>query len=188
MLVSTYAPDSALIRTDLPPGILLHIGSSILAYAVLTLAAAQAALLAAQDHQLKHRHTRGLVQILPPLQLMETMLFELLWWEILLSVAIVSGFFFLDDILPSTWCIKPCSRWAPGYCSRCCYGPLPPGLAQQNRSAPDPGGIRLLVLAYFGTKLVLELVLIGPELGCEKPCPAPVFLQDRRQRIVKVHT
>jgi ABC-type uncharacterized transport system permease subunit len=40
VLVAAYAPDTARIRTDLPAGILLHIGSSILAYAVLTLAAA----------------------------------------------------------------------------------------------------------------------------------------------------
>ncbi|MDX1734492.1 MAG: cytochrome c biogenesis protein CcsA, partial [Halioglobus sp.] len=74
VLVSTFAPDTAALQQDLPGGMLLHIGSSILAYAVLTIAAAQSALLALQDYQLKHHHTRGIVQILPPLQLMETML------------------------------------------------------------------------------------------------------------------
>ncbi|MCB1695789.1 MAG: cytochrome c biogenesis protein CcsA [Halioglobus sp.] len=161
VLVSTYAPDSAPIRTDLPPGILLHIGSSILAYAVLTLAAAQAALLAAQDHQLKHRHTRGLVQILPPLQLMETMLFELLWvGEILLSVAIVSGFFFLDDIFAQhlvhktvltlgAWLLLAVLLW----------GHYHLGWRSKTAVRLTLAGFGLLVLAYFGTKLVLELVL-----------------------------
>jgi ABC-type uncharacterized transport system permease subunit len=76
VLVSTFAPDTTPLASDLGGGMLLHISSSILAYAVLTLAAVQSALLALQDHQLKHRHTRGIVQILPPLQLMESMLFE----------------------------------------------------------------------------------------------------------------
>ena len=89
VLVSTFAPATAPVVSNFSGGILLHISSSILAYSVLTLAAVQSALLAVQDHQLKHRHTRGIIQILPPLQLMESMLFELLWiGVILLSIAI----------------------------------------------------------------------------------------------------
>ena len=164
VLVSTYAPDSAAIRTDLEPGILLHIITSILAYAVLTLAAAQAALLAAQDHQLKHRHTRGLVQILPPLQLMETMLFELLWvGEILLSVAIVSGFLFLDDLFAQhlvhktvltlgAWLLLAVLLW--GHYQR--------GWRSTTAVRLTLAGFALLVLAFFGSKLVLELVLHRP--------------------------
>ena len=39
------------------------------------------------------------MQVLPPLQLMETMLFELLWvGVILLTIAIGSGCVFIDDI------------------------------------------------------------------------------------------
>jgi ABC-type uncharacterized transport system permease subunit len=161
VLVATYAPDSAPIRTDLPSGILLHIGSSILAYAVLTLAAAQAALLAAQDRQLKHRHTRGLVQILPPLQLMEKMLFELLWiGEILLTVAIASGFVFLDDIFAQhlvhktvltlgAWLLLAVLLW----------GRYQLGWRSKTAVRLTLAGFALLLLAYFGTKLVLELVL-----------------------------
>jgi ABC-type uncharacterized transport system permease subunit len=161
VVVATYAPETAPISTDLPTGILLHIGSSILAYAVLTLAAAQAALLAAQDHQLKHRHTRGLVQILPPLQLMEKMLFELLWvGEILLSVAILSGFVFLDDIFAQhlvhktvltlgAWLLLAVLLW----------GHYQLGWRSKTAVRLTLAGFALLVLAYFGTKLVLELVL-----------------------------
>jgi ABC-type uncharacterized transport system permease subunit len=161
VLVSTYAPETAPIRTDLPTGILLHIGSSILAYAVLTLAAAQAALLAVQDHQLKHRHTRGLVQVLPPLQLMETMLFELLWVGVLLlSAAILSGFVFLDDIFNQhlvhktvltlgAWLLLVVLLW----------GHYRLGWRSTTAVRLTLAGFGLLVLAYFGTKLVLELVL-----------------------------
>jgi len=161
VLVSAYAPETAPIQTDLPRGILLHIGSSIVAYAVLTLAAGQAALLAVQDHQLKHRHTRGLVQILPPLQLMETMLFELLWvGEIVLSIAIVSGFLFLDDIFAqhlvhktvltlASWLLLGILLW----------GHYQLGWRSKTAVRLTLTGFGLLVLAYFGSKLVLELIL-----------------------------
>jgi ABC-type uncharacterized transport system permease subunit len=161
VLVSSYAPDTAPIRTDMPTGILLHIGSSILAYAVLTLAAAQAALLAAQDHQLKHRHTRGLVQVLPPLQLMETMLFELLWvGEILLTVAILSGFVFLDDIFAQSLVHKTVltlGAWL--LLAVLLWGHHRLGWRSTTAVRLTLAGFGLLVLAYFGSKLVLELVL-----------------------------
>ena len=164
VLVSYYAPETAPISTDLPPGILLHIGSSILAYAVLTLAAAQSALLAAQDHQLKHRHTRGLVQILPPLQLMETMLFELLWvGEILLSIAILSGFVFLDDIFAQQLVHKTVltlGAWL--LIAVLLWGHYHLGWRSKTAVRLTLSGFALLVLAFFGTKMVLELILQQP--------------------------
>ena len=99
VLVSTFAPETGALDTALQGGGLVHVASSILAYAVLTLAAIQAGLVAIQDHQLRHRHTRGVVQILPPLQLMENMLFELLWvGVILLTISIGSGMLFMEDM------------------------------------------------------------------------------------------
>ncbi len=164
VLVSHYAPDTARIPIDLPPRILLHIGSSILAYAVLTLAAAQAALLAVQDHQLKHRHTRGLIQILPPLQLMETMLFELLWvGEILLSVAILSGFVFLDDIFAQQLVHKTVltlGAWL--LIAVLLWGHYHLGWRSKTAVRLTLSGFALLVLAFFGTKMVLELILQQP--------------------------
>ncbi|MFK7977738.1 MAG: inner membrane protein YpjD, partial [Halioglobus sp.] len=71
VLVAYFAPETAAVATNMSGGMLVHVSSSILAYSVLTLAAIQAALLSLQDQQLRHRKTHGLVQILPPLQLME---------------------------------------------------------------------------------------------------------------------
>jgi ABC-type uncharacterized transport system permease subunit len=161
VLVSTFAPDTSPIATDLPGGLLLHIGSSLLAYAMLTLAAAQAALVAAQDYQLRHRHTRGIVQILPPLQLMETMLFEMLWiGVILLTVSIASGFVFIDDIFAQhlvhktiltilAWILFSVLLW----------GHYQLGWRSQTAVRFTLAGFALLMLAFFGSKLVLELVL-----------------------------
>ena len=161
VLVSTFAPETTAITTDLAAGMLVHIGSSILAYAVLTLAAAQSALVAAQDYQLRHRHTRGIVQILPPLQLMETMLFELLFvGVVLLTVAIASGFLFVDDIFAQhlvhkttltivAWLLFSILLW----------GHHRLGWRSQVAVRLTLAGFVALMLAFFGSKLVLELVL-----------------------------
>ncbi len=161
VLVSAYAPDTSPVAADLPRGLLAHISSSLLAYAVLTLAAAQAALVAAQDFQLRHRHTLGIVQILPPLQLMESMLFELLWVGVgLLTVSIISGFIFLDDMFAQhvvhktvltvlAWLLFSILLW----------GHTQLGWRSQTAVRLTLAGFVLLMLAFFGSKLVLELVL-----------------------------
>lgn len=161
ILVSTFAPNTQSISADLPPGIMLHIISSILAYAVLTLAAAQSALLAAQDHQLKHRHTRGIIQILPPLQLMETMLFELLWaGVIMLTIAIASGFVFIDNIFAQHLVHKTALTIASWLVfSVLLWGHYKLGWRSKTAVRLTLAGFGLLILAFFGSKLVLELIL-----------------------------
>ena len=161
VLVSTFAPDTAAVETHLGGGMLLHIGSSIFAYAVLTLAAVQSAVLALQDHQLKTRHTRGLVQILPPLQLMENMLFELLWiGVILLTVAIMSGFLFVDDIFAQHLVHKTVlTILAWGLFSTLLWGHYQLGWRSTTAVRLTLLGFGLLMLAFFGSKLVLELIL-----------------------------
>lgn len=161
VLVSTFAPDTTPVAGHLGAGMILHISSSILAYAVLTLAAVQSAMLAAQDHQLKHRHTRGIVQILPPLQLMESMLFELLWIGVsLLTIAIVSGFVFIDDIFAQSLVHKTVLTivaWV--LFSVLLWGHYQLGWRSQTAVRLTLTGFVLLMLAFFGSKLVLELIL-----------------------------
>lgn len=164
VLVSTFAPDTAPVSSQLSAGMMLHISSSILAYAVLTLAAVQSALLAAQDHQLKHRHTRGIIQILPPLQLMESMLFELLWIGVsLLTIAIVSGFVFIDDIFAQSLVHKTVLTMIAWLLfSLLLWGHYQLGWRSQTAVRLTLAGFALLMLAFFGSKLVLELVLQRP--------------------------
>jgi ABC-type uncharacterized transport system permease subunit len=161
VLVSTFAPDTSAVVSDLSGGMLLHISSSILAYAVLSLAAFQSALLAVQDHQLKHRHTRGIIQILPPLQLMESMLFELLWIGVsLLSISIASGFVFIDDIFAQSLVHKTVLTiiaWL--LFSVLLWGHYQLGWRSRTAVRLTLAGFALLMLAFFGSKLVLELIL-----------------------------
>lgn len=161
VLVSAFAPDTSPLHSDLRGGMLLHISSSILAYAVLSLAAMQSALLAVQDHQLKHRHTRGIIQILPPLQLMETMLFELLWIGVtLLTIAIGSGFVFVDDLFGQQLVHKTVLTiiaWL--LFSILLWGHYQKGWRSRTAVRFTLTGFIILMLAFFGSKLVLELVL-----------------------------
>ena len=73
--------------TDLSYGLTWHILLSILAYSILTIAAVQAVLLYLQDKALKNRQTQGFIQALPPLQLMDKLLFEMLWLGMILLTA-----------------------------------------------------------------------------------------------------
>jgi ABC-type uncharacterized transport system permease subunit len=161
VLVSTFAPDTTPLLTHLSGGMILHISSSILAYAVLTLAAIQAAVLALQDHQLKQRHTRGIIQILPPLQLMEGMLFELLWIGLaLLTIAIVSGMVFIDDIFAQSLVHKTVLTIAAWVLfATLLWGHYQLGWRSKTAVRLTLTGFGMLMLAYFGSKLVLELIL-----------------------------
>ncbi len=164
VLVSAFAPATSTHQSTLDGGMLLHIGSSILAYSVLTLAAIQSGLVALQDYQLRHRHTRGVVQILPPLQLMESMLFELLLvGVILLTVSIVSGFIFIEDIFAQHLVHKTVLTilaWL--LFSLLLWGHYQLGWRAQTAVRLTLAGFILLMLAFFGSKLVLELVLQSP--------------------------
>jgi ABC-type uncharacterized transport system permease subunit len=138
-----------------------HVILSILAYSLLTIATLQALLLAYQHHQLKHRHSVGVVRVLPPLQTMESLLFELLWAGFaLLTLAIASGFYFLDDLFAqhlahktvfalAAWVIYALLLW----------GRHQLGWRGYTAVRWTLGGFALLMLAYFGSKLVLELIL-----------------------------
>jgi ABC-type uncharacterized transport system permease subunit len=161
VLVSAFAPDTTQ-ASQLSGGIILHVGSSILAYAVLTLAAVQAALLSLQDHQLKHRHTRGIIQVLPPLQLMEGMLFELLWIGLaLLTIAILSGAIFIEDIFAQSLVHKTVLTIAAWLLfSTLLWGHHRLGWRSKTAVRMTLVGFGLLMLAFFGSKLVLELILL----------------------------
>jgi ABC-type uncharacterized transport system permease subunit len=161
VLVSTFAPDTAPLLSHFSGGMALHISSSILAYAVLTLAAIQAAVLALQDRQLKHRHTGGIIQILPPLQLMEGMLFELLWMGVaLLTIAILSGAVFIEDIFAQSLVHKTVLTIVAWLLfTTLLWGHYRLGWRSKTAVRLTLAGFTMLVLAFFGSKLVLELIL-----------------------------
>ncbi len=138
-----------------------HIVLSLLSAGLLTLAAVHAGLLALQDRLLHGRRVTPMARALPPLQTMESLLFQLIGIGfVLLSLTLVSGLWFIRDwmaqhlahktILSITaWLIFGVLLWG-----RMRYG-------WRGRAAIrwTLTGYLVLVLAYFGSKLVLEKIL-----------------------------
>ncbi|HFD79256.1 MAG TPA: cytochrome C biogenesis protein [Gammaproteobacteria bacterium] len=139
----------------------LHILFSVLAYSLFALAAVQAILLAIQERHLRNRHPGGFIRALPPLQVMEQLLFQMIGTGFaLLSAALLSGFLFLEDIFAqhlvhktilsmSAWVIFGILLW----------GRWKFGWRGRTAIRWTLSGFVLLLLAYFGSKFVLEMIL-----------------------------
>ena len=161
LLILPAAPGNISPFEEFPTGMLAHIGSSVLAYAVLTLATCQAAVVALQDYRLHHHYTGKVLQLLPPLQLMETMLFELLWIGfLLLSLSIGTGLLFLEDMFAQHLAHKTLlTLCAWGLFAMLLWGRHYLGWRSQTAVRLTLAGFGVLMLGYFGSKLVLELIL-----------------------------
>ncbi len=142
-------------------GIISHILLSILAYSLLIIATLQALLLAFQNHQIKHKHPRGLVQLLPPLQTMESLLFELLWLgETFLLAAIITGLVYIDDLFAQHLAHKTVfTLVAFTIYAILLWGRFKLGWRGTTAIRWTLGGFAALMLAYFGSKMVLEFLI-----------------------------
>lgn len=144
-------------------GLRLHVLISLLAYSLLTMASVQAVLLAIQDHHLRHRHPGGFIRSLPPLQTMEALLFEMIGAGfILLTLALISGFMFLQDMFAQHLVHKTIlSIVAWLVFAGLLWGRFRSGWRGQKALTWTLVGFVVLMLAYFGSKFVIELVLKG---------------------------
>ena len=142
----------------------IHVVLSVLAYAVLGLTAAQAVLVAVQRHFLTHRRPGGFLRALPPLETTETLLFALLSAGLaLLSLSLASGFFYLEDMFAQHLVHKTvlsCSAWV--IFAVLLFGRWRFGWRGRRSVHWTLAGFALLLVAYFGSKLVLEFMLAGP--------------------------
>ena len=142
-------------------GVKLHILLSIFSFSLLTIAAIQAVLLAIQTQHLRNRHPGGFIRALPPLETMECLLFRMIGLGyLLLSLALLTGATFIEDIFAqhlvhktvlavvawAVFAILLWGRWRFGWRGRVAIRWTLSGFA-------------VLLLAYFGSKLVLELIL-----------------------------
>ncbi len=141
-------------------GLIVHILLSILAYSVFTIATFQAFLLSKQDQALKLHHTRGLVASLPPLQTMERLLFEMIWiGMILLTASLVTGFLFLDNLFAQQLVHKTLlSIMAWILYAILLWGRTVLGWRSHRAVRWTVSGFFLLMLGFFGSKLVLDII------------------------------
>jgi ABC-type uncharacterized transport system permease subunit len=150
-----------LLETNAPAELIFHILSSLVAYSLLALAALQAIILSIQN-RLLHSHQPGVfTRLLPPLKSMETLLFEvILAGFIALTISLGSGLLFLENMFEQklahktvlsilawfVFLILLIGHWKLGWRGRVA-------------TRWTIGGFISLMLAYFGSKFVLEIVL-----------------------------
>jgi ABC-type uncharacterized transport system permease subunit len=139
----------------------VHILSSIAAFSLLTIAALQAIFLAIQERQLRHHPPGRFIQTLPALQTMESLLFQMIGAGVLcLSVSLVSGFIFIEDLFAQRLAHKTILSIIAWFTfSSLLSGRSRYGWRGHTAIKWTLVGFTLLLLAYFGSKLVLELIL-----------------------------
>lgn len=139
----------------------LHILSSIVAFSLLNIAALQAILLAIQDQQLRSHHPKRLILALPPLQAMETLLFQMIGAGLFfLTASLLSGFIFIEDLFAQHLLHKTILAMIAWIIfSGLLLGRIRYGWRGKTAIQWTLIGFILLLLAYFGSKLVLELIL-----------------------------
>ena len=145
-------------------GFQTHVATSITAYAVLLLAACQAVILSFQEGRLAARRPGGLLRILPPLTTQETLLFQLLGAGFfLLSLGLASGLVFVENFLAQHLAHKAVLGFiAWGIFGVLLWGRWRRGWRGRMAVRLVLWGFGVLLIAYFGSKLVLEILLERP--------------------------
>ena len=139
----------------------LHVVVALFSMGLLTLAAAQAVTLAVQDRLLHDNAPDPLVDSLPPLQTMEHLLFLMIGLGFfMLSLSLLSGLLFVDDLLAQHLAHKTVlSTVAWAVFGGLLWGRWRRGWRGRTAIRWTLSGYGVLILAYFGSKLVLEQIL-----------------------------
>ncbi|HAY41063.1 MAG TPA: cytochrome C biogenesis protein [Gammaproteobacteria bacterium] len=152
-------PDSG--EKLVPLSIASHVFLSISAYALLALSVCQSVLLKILDSHLHKKQIDGFMNKLPALQTMEDLLFQsLLMGCILLTLSLATGFIFVDDFFAqhlSHKTILSVIAWVVFVVI--VIGHRIFGWRGKSTILATQIGFFVLVLAYFGTKLVLERLI-----------------------------
>jgi ABC-type uncharacterized transport system permease subunit len=161
ILLELFIPDTRIMSDDLSIGLRIHILLSICAYSLLMISAVQAVMLAVQERLIKKKHAAKIINTLPPLQVMEELLIQIIVIGFFtLSLSLASGMMFIDDLFAQhlihktvlsilawvIYCILLWGRWSAGWRGK-------------RIIRWTLGGFTALLLAYVGSKFVLEVIL-----------------------------
>jgi ABC-type uncharacterized transport system permease subunit len=161
ILLSQLFPIDHILLANQAIEIKLHILLSILAYSLISIAAIHAVLLAVQERQLRARHPGGFIRALPPVQSMESLLFQMIGLGFfLLSLSLITGVIYLENMFEQrvahhtilsiiAWFVFAILLW----------GRWKFGWRSMTAVRWTLGGFFTLVLAYFGSKWVIEILL-----------------------------
>ncbi|MGE0384723.1 MAG: inner membrane protein YpjD [Gammaproteobacteria bacterium] len=154
-------PGQRILPRDAPRGLEVHVALAIVAYSVLAVAAIQALMVAFAEHRLRQRRPTLVMQLLPPLQTMEDLLFQLIGVGLfLLSLGLVSGFMFVHDLFAQHLVHKTVlSLLAWITFAVLLWGRRRFGWRGRTAVRYTLAGFAFLALAFFGSNFVLEVVL-----------------------------
>jgi len=163
LLLEVIYPTSHMLPPESPVGLQIHVLVSIIAYSLLGLAALMSIILAMQNRLLHHHHTGGILHHLPALQVMEKLLFDAITAGFIgLSIALITGFVFLENIFAQHLVHKT----ALSIIAWLVFGTLLVGRALMGWRGRIAirwtlSGFATLMLAYFGSKFVLEFIIVS---------------------------
>lgn len=152
-----------LLPPDTALGLQIHVLVSIIAYSLLGMAALMSVVLSFQNRSLHSHHPGGIMRRMPPLQTLEKLLFDsIVAGFIGLSLALVTGFLFLEDLFAQHLVHKTVlSLIAWLVFGILLIGRLVMGWRGRKAIRWTLAGFISLMLAYFGSKFVLEFLLIS---------------------------
>lgn len=162
LLIQSFYPSNYMLPFDAPQGLKIHVLVSIIAYSLLGLAACMSIVLSLQNRMLHNHHPGGLMKKLPPLQVMEKLLFDsIVAGFIGLTLALLSGFIFLEDLFSQHLAHKTVlSIVAWLVFAILLAGRFTLGWRGRTAIRWTLSGFISLMLAYFGSKFVLEFIVL----------------------------
>jgi len=141
--------------------LLTHALLSIIAYALISIGAVLAIALSLLDRRVRSHQPLGLLSALPSIEAIESGMFQsLIAGFVLLSFALFSGFVFVENIFSQHLIHKvvlSCAAWV--ILAVLFFGRWRFGWRGQTAAKWAISGFALLCLAYFGAKIVLEVML-----------------------------
>ena len=161
ILVEILFPSEHTLLTAQAMELKLHILMSVLAYSLLSIAAGQALLLAVQDRHLRNKRPGGFIRALPPLQTMEHLLFQMIALGLaLLTASLLTGTLYIEDMFAQHLVHKTIlSMVAWVVFATLLWGRWRFGWRGRTAIRWTLSGFVALLLAYIGSKLVIEIVL-----------------------------
>jgi ABC-type uncharacterized transport system permease subunit len=142
----------------------LHVVFAVLGYGMLSIAALLAILLALQERALhKHRLDSSLIRALPPLTLTEALMFRLIGAGfVMLTLTLLSGVLFVDNLFAQHLVQKTVLSIAAWLVfGLLLFGRWRWGWRGRRAVRLTLAGMLILLLAFFGSKFVLEVILHG---------------------------
>jgi ABC-type uncharacterized transport system permease subunit len=161
ILLSQSMPGAHVMQVSIQPTLLVHVSLALFAYACLGIAFLYAVQLFYINLRLKEKNASLLHSSLPPLMAVENILFKLLLvGTVLLTLSLISGFLFLDNMFAKEQAHKTVlSLVAWVIYTAIVFGHAKFGWRGKPVITSTIIGSILLTLAYFGSRFVREVLL-----------------------------